>query len=213
MGRKDSKQISFYVSEQLHREIKSTAKNLGKSIKAYIIDLHREREESKAQASILEEHRKLLMDFHKEIQVLKGMIVELHSLEPPISSPTEDENVDDGTTPSLYDVMSKEFHPEQSEEPSLHQLAKTGLTAVPKNQQKETVVDDPEADEFAKLVEEALSELSKTQAMEMDIQIKDSKGRTIKSLSSNLPKPNTQSMEQKYDEEFAKLIEEALKEF
>ncbi len=211
MPRKDNKQISFYVSENLHKEIKNEAISQGKTMKQYILDLHREAKQKPAQESILIEQSKQMKLLIEEIENLKGLIVEQGRLLQKFvtKEPILAETIDEEPIISLHEVMSHQKHPDL-EEASLHDLAKGGLGKfITEEKEPETI--HSEDDEFTKLIEEALEELEKTEFRNLDIMVKDSSGKTIQKLKTDLPKPNTKPIEDIYTEEFTRLVEEALK--
>ncbi|RMG31993.1 MAG: hypothetical protein D6732_13865 [Methanobacteriota archaeon] len=213
MPRKENKQISFYVTEELHKQIKEQAILSGKTMKRYITDLHKENLAREKQEDLWETHLQSINLLMEEVRDLKNLVANQTKLiqkllGQKIQEPVE---VDNEPVVSLHDVMASVKHPED-EQGTLHDLAKGGLGKfISKEATSEPVKEDEKIDEFTQLIEEALNELGQTEVSNLDLRIKDSSGKTISAISNNPPKPNTKPMEDVYTEEFTHLLEEALK--
>ncbi len=213
MPRKENKQISFYVTEALHKEIKEQAILSGKTMKRYITDLHKENLSRERQEEILEAHLQSINLLMEEIRDLKHLVANQTKLIQQLLGQKFPEPIEPETEPvvSLHDVMASVKHPE-NEEGTLHDLAKGGLGKfISKETKTEPLTEEKNVDEFTRLIEEALNELGQTEVTNLDLRIKDSSGKTISSISNEPPKPNTKPMEDVYAEEFTNLLEEALK--
>lgn len=213
MPRKENKQISFYVNENLHKEIKEQAILNGKTMKRYIIDLHQEFVEKEKEENLLEAHFQSINLLMEEIRDLKAIVANQTKLIQKLLGEDASDNVEVDNSPvvSLHDVMASVKHPE-NDQGTLHDLAKGGLGKfISKEATAEPEPMDQSVDEFSHLIEEALNELGKTEVSDLDLRIKDSSGKTISEISSEPPKPNTKPMEETYAEEFTTLLEEALK--
>ncbi len=223
MGRKHNKQISFYVTDELHKEIKRTASDNGKTIKAYIVDLHNNllnqvqlSERLRVQESLTLQVIETLKEMNKELKLLRPKPVKIDSQ---IQQETKIENSQESLDSkgeegeSLYDFMQKQkIGQKETQSESLHTFAKGNLKNImphdllPQDWDQDY---DPE-DDFTKMVETTLSELGATDLEGLNISIKDSSGREIKTVKP--PSPHTKPIEKKYDEEFTKLVEDALKD-